>query len=103
VRKYFQLGALSDIQSGQIVDALSAGATLTKTTTLLGVTAAVSKVTTAYANNGKTASAKRNSGRKPKQIERDCRILKRVVSKNHSKAVSGTRFHLEDPVSTNTV
>ena len=37
---------------------------------------------TAYINHGKTSSAKRNSGRKPKLSEVDHRILKRTVSEN---------------------
>jgi len=54
---------LSDFQRGQIVGACLAGASLTKTATLLGVSsAAVSKVMMAYINHGKTSSAKRDSG-----------------------------------------
>jgi len=55
-----------------------------QTATSLGVSrAAVPKVVTAYTNHGKTASADRNSGQKPKLSERDRYILKRIVSKNH--------------------
>ena len=40
-----------------------AGASVTKTATLLGVSrATVSKVMITYTNNGRTSSAKRNSG-----------------------------------------
>ena len=57
--------------------------------TLLGVSrAAVSKVMMAYTNRGKTSSAKRNSGRKPKLSERDRRTLKRTVSKNERTAAT---------------
>ena len=57
--------------------------------TLLGVSrAAFSKVMTAYTNRGKTSSAKRNSGRKPKLSERDRRTLKRTVSKNERTAAT---------------
>jgi IS30 family transposase len=55
---------LSYFERGQIVDALLAGASVTKTATLLGVSrATVSKDMSAYTNHGKTTSAKRNSGR----------------------------------------
>ena len=61
------MGDFSDFQSGQIVGAHLAGASVTKMATLLGVSrAAVSKVMTTHTNHGKTSSAKRNSGRKPK-------------------------------------
>jgi transposase len=61
-----------------------AGASVTKTATLLGVSRAkVSRVMSAYTNPGKTASAKRNSGRKSTRTGRDRRTLKRIVSKNH--------------------
>jgi transposase len=74
---------LSDFQKGQIVGEHLAGASVTKMTTLLGVSrAAISKVI-AYTNHGKTSSVKRNSGRKPKLSERDCRTPKRTVSQNH--------------------
>jgi NADH:ubiquinone oxidoreductase subunit E len=53
---------LSDFQRGQIVCACLAGASVTKTATLLGVSnAPVAEVMTAYTNHGKTSSAKRNS------------------------------------------
>jgi predicted transcriptional regulator len=64
------MGGLSDSQRGHTVDARLAGASVTTTATLLGVSrAAVSKVMTANTNHGKT-SAKRKSGRKPKLSER---------------------------------
>jgi predicted transcriptional regulator len=57
------LGDFSDFERGQIVGARLAGASLTKTATLLGVSkAAVSKIMSAYTNHGKTISAKRNCG-----------------------------------------
>jgi transposase len=76
---------LSDFERGQIVGARLAGASVAKTATLLGVSrATVSKVMSAYKNHGKTTSVKRNSGRKSTLAERDCRILIRIVSRNHT-------------------
>jgi hypothetical protein len=61
----------------------------------------------AYTNHGKTSSAERNNGRKPKLCERDQHILKMILSKNHritaAKAKAELNIHLEDPVSTKTV
>jgi len=49
------MGGLSDFQRGRTVDARLAGASVTTTATLLGVSRApVSKVMTAYTNHGKT-------------------------------------------------
>jgi len=57
------MGDLSNFQRGQLVGACLAGASVTKTATLLGVSrAAVSKVMMAYTNYGMTSSAKRTSG-----------------------------------------
>jgi predicted transcriptional regulator len=56
------MGYLSDFDRGQIIDASLAGASVTKTATLLGVSrATVSKVMPAYMSQGNTTSAKRNS------------------------------------------
>jgi hypothetical protein len=44
----------------------------------------VFKVMSAYTNNGKTTSAKRNSERKSTLTKRDRRTLRRIVSKNHT-------------------
>jgi predicted transcriptional regulator len=53
------MGDLSDFQSRQIVGVGLAGASVTKTATVLGVSrAAVSKVLTAYTNHGKASSAR---------------------------------------------
>jgi predicted transcriptional regulator len=57
-----KMGDFSDFQRGQTVGLLLAGAYITKTANLLGVSrAAVSKVMTTYTNHAKTSSAKRNS------------------------------------------
>jgi len=47
------------------------------------IRAAVSKVMTAYKNHGKTSSAKRNSGQKPKLSEMESHTMNRIVSENH--------------------
>ena len=58
----------------------------------------------AYADHGKTSSAKLNSVRKPKLSERDQRALRRIVSKNQrtsvAKVTAKLNIQLEDPVST---
>jgi hypothetical protein len=57
---------------GQIFGVHLAGASVTKTTMLLGVSSAtVSKVMSAYMNHGKTTSAKKNSGQKSTLTETD--------------------------------
>ena len=91
----------SDFQRGHIVGAHLAGASVTKTATLLHVTrAAVSKVMTTYRNHGRTSSVKRNSGRKPNLSERDRCTLKRIMSVSHrtatAKVTAELNIHLED-------
>jgi len=93
------VGDFSDFQREQIVGAHLAGASVTKTAILLGVSkAAVSKVMTSYTNHGRTSSAKRNSGRKPKLSERDRHTLKRIVYINHrstaAKVTAELNIHL---------
>jgi transposase len=61
--KELENGDVSDFERGQIVGARLAGASVTKTATLLCVSkATVYKVMSAYTNHGKTTSAKKNSG-----------------------------------------
>jgi predicted transcriptional regulator len=95
------MGDLSDFQRGQIVGARSAGASVTKMATLLGVSrAAVYKVMTKYIHHGKTSSAKGYSVQKPKLNERGHRTLKRTASINlrstAAKVTAGLNVHLED-------
>ena len=78
-----------------------AGASVTKTAALLIVSrAAVSKVMMTYTNHGRTSSAKRNSGQKPKLSGRDRRRLKRIVAINDrntsAKVTVELNIHLED-------
>jgi predicted transcriptional regulator len=66
------MGDFFGFERGQFVGARLAGASVTQTATLLGVSrATVSKVMSAYTNHGKTKSAKRNSGGKSTVTERD--------------------------------
>jgi hypothetical protein len=61
----------------------------------------------AYTNHGKTSSAERNGGRKPKVSEKYHRILKRILFENQrtaaAKVTAELNIHLEHPVSTKTV
>jgi len=85
-----------EFQRGQIVGARLAGASVIKTATLLGVSrAVVSKVLTTYTNYGKTSSAKRKRGRKPKLSESDRRTLKRNVSKKSHTIAANSIFILK--------
>jgi transposase len=102
------MGNLSPFERGQIVWARLAGASVTKTTTLLGESReTVFKVMSAYTIHGEATSAKRNSGRKTKLTERDRRTLRRIDSKNHTttaaQVTAELNIHLEDPISTKTV
>jgi IS30 family transposase len=74
------MGGFPDFERQQIVGAHSAGASVTETATLLGVSrGTVFKVMMAYMNHEKTTSAKRNIGRKLTLTERDHRTLRRIV------------------------
>jgi transposase len=77
------MGDLSDLEREEIVGACLAGASVTKSATLLGVLrVTVSKVMSAYMKHGKTASAMRNSRRKSTLTERDRHTFRRIVLKN---------------------
>jgi transposase len=95
---------LFDFERRQIVGAHIAGASMTKTTTSLGVLrVTVCKVVLAYTNHGKT-SAKRNGGQKSALAERDHHTLRRINAKIHTAAVAQVTaeldIHLEESVST---
>jgi hypothetical protein len=58
-------------------------------------------------NRGKTTSVKRNCGQKSTLTERDCRTLRWIVTKNHTRAAvqltAELDIHLEDTFSTQIV
>jgi hypothetical protein len=83
--KESEMGDLTDFERGQIVCERLAGAFVMKTaTSLVASRATVSTVmSAAYKNHGKATSAKKNSGRKSTQTERDRRTLRMIVSRNH--------------------
>ena len=85
-----------------------AGESVTKAVTSLVVSrATIPTVIAVCTNHGKTSSAERNSGRKPKPSERERRTLKRIVSKIRGPTAAKVSVELsvyrEDPVSTKTV
>jgi hypothetical protein len=53
------------------------------------IRAALSSVMKAFTNHGKTSSADRNSGHKPKVSERDYCILKGTVLKSQNYCIKG--------------
>jgi transposase len=82
--------------------------TVIKTTTLLGVSrATISKVMSEYTNRGKATAAKRNNGRKSTLTEKDLRMFRKTVSRNHTTAATQMtpeqNVQFEDSVSRQTV
>ena len=61
----------------------------------------------AYTNHGRTSTAKRISGRKPKLSEMDCRTSKRILSVNYrtaaAKVTAELNIHLEDRFNKNSL
>ena len=99
---------LSNFKRGQIVGVRMAGAWVTKTADLLGVTwCTITKVMIAFEKEGKTSSRKQNSGRKRKLSDRDRRTFRRIVWKDHKttglKITVELNDHLENTVSLKTV
>jgi len=99
---------LTEFQRGLIVGARLAGASVSKTTTLCGVTqGTISNVMTAYTVYGKTESAKHSSDRKTKLQDRDRRALNRIVTSQKKtttkKLTTELNMHLNTPVSSKTM
>jgi hypothetical protein len=83
------MGGLSDFRGAPIIDVHLAGASVTKTATILDVLRmTVCKVMLAYMKHGKTTLVKGNSGQKSTVTERNHRTLG-IVSKNHNYCSTG--------------
>ena len=91
------MGDLSDFQKGQIVDPWMAGATVTETAQLLGISrGTVSKVMAAYEKEGKISFAKHKSGLSSSLSERYRKTLNCIVRKGHKTNTSKITVELKE-------